>query len=339
MRVLSLFSGCGGIDLGFKKAGFRTIIAVDIDRDSCETIKKNKLADKVICADVKDLKTSSFLNKKIDILIAGPPCPPYSKSRFYLKNKKRALGDKNSYTLKFYCKVISKVKPKIFFFENVFGFYYKPHREAFNLLKDTADKAGYNIEYKIINFADYGVPQIRERFICVGTKKKLKKFTFPKPTHAKKISKLNGIKPWVTCKDAIGNLDYPLKEDEVNQAGSKDKKLLKLVPPGDNYLFFTKKRGYKKPLFKWRSRYWSFLLKLSPSKPSWTIQASFSNNMGPFHWRNRFLRINEIKRIQTFNDKFKISGDFRSKWRQIGNAVPPLFTEIIAKKIKNLYFK
>ena len=151
-------------------------------------------------------------------------------------------------------------------------------------------------------------------------------------------SKLNGIKPWVTCKDAIGKLDYPLKEDEVNQAGSKDKKLLKLVPPGDNYLFFTKKRGYKKPLFKWRSRYWSFLLKLSPSKPSWTIQASFSNNMGPFHWRNRFLRINEIKRIQTFNDKFKISGDFRSKWRQIGNAVPPLFTEIIAKKIKNLYF-
>ena len=61
--------------------------------------------------------------------------------------------------------------------------------------------------------------------------------------------------------------------------------------------------------------------------------------MGPFHWRNRFLRINEIKRIQTFNDKFKISGEFESKWRQIGNAVPPLFTEIIAKKIKNLYFK
>ena len=77
----------------------------------------------------------------------------------------------------------------------------------------------------------------------MGTKK-IKKFTFPKPTHAKKL-KLNGIKPWVTCKDAIGNLDYPLKEDEVNQAGSKDKKLLKLVPPGDNYLFFTKKEGIK----------------------------------------------------------------------------------------------
>ena len=99
--------------------------------------------------------------------------------------------------------------------------------------------------------------------------------------------------PWVTCKDAIGDFDYPLKEDKDKIPGSKDKDLLKLVPPGDNYLFFTKKRNHPKPLFKWRSRYWSFLLKLSPSKPSWTIQASFSNNMGPFHWKNRFLRIQE----------------------------------------------
>tara|TARA_Y100000590_G_scaffold342612_1_gene391251 strand:- start:319 stop:1335 length:1017 start_codon:yes stop_codon:yes gene_type:complete len=338
MNVLSLFSGCGGIDLGFKKAGFNTVLAIDKDKDSCNTLIKNGLSKQVICADVKNLKISKILKKKIDILVAGPPCPPYSKSRFYLKNKKRALQDENSYTLDFYCQVISKLKPKIFFFENVFGFYYKPHREAFNLLKRTAEKSGYNIEHKVINFADYGVPQIRERFICIGTKKKLKKFKFPPITHSKKISKLNGIKPWVTCKDVIGDLDYPLLEDKINQAGSKDKNLLKLVPPGDNYLYFTKKRGYKKPLFKWRSRYWSFLLKLSPKKPSWTIQASFSNNMGPFHWRNRFLRISEIKRIQTFNENFKLSGDFRSQWRQIGNAVPPLFSQIIAKKIKIDYF-
>ena len=90
--------------------------------------------------------------------------------------------------------------------------------------------------------------------------------------------------------------------------------------------------------FKWRSRYWSFLLKLSPKEPSWTIQASFSNNMGPFHWRNRFLRINEIKRIQTFPDNYKLTGDFRDQWRLIGNAVPPLLAKVISKEIKKQFF-
>ena len=195
----------------------------------------------------------------------------------------------------------------------------------------------------IVNTADYGVPQIRERFICVGTRKDFgDKFIFPEATHNSpdKISEQqkNKLKPWVTCKDAIGDLDFDLPEDKYMQAGSKDKELLKLVPPGDNYLYFTAKRGYPKPLFKWRSRYWSFLLKLSPEKPSWTIQASFSNNMGPFHWKNRFLRISEIKRLQTFDDDYELSGDFRDQWRQVGNAVPVKMAEVIASEIMRQYF-
>ena len=114
--------------------------------------------------------------------------------------------------------------------------------------------------------------------------------------------------------------------------------LLPLIPPGDNYLFFTAERGYPNPIFKWRSRYWSFLLKLSPDKPSWTIQASFSNNQGPFHWKNRFLRIPEIQRIQTFPDTYVFKGKFADQWRQIGNAVPPLLIQRIAHQIKKLYF-
>ena len=103
-------------------------------------------------------------------------------------------------------------------------------------------------------------------------------------------------------------------------------------------IFFTKERGYKTK-FKWRSRYWSFLLKLSPNRPSWTIQASHSNNMGPFHWKNRFLRIQEIKR-STFPDNFKILGNYKEQWRQIGNAVPPLLSSTIAKKkLKRNIFK
>ena len=143
---------------------------------------------------------------------------------------------------------------------------------------------------------------------------------------------------WVNCKEAIGDLDINLPEDKDNLAGSKHKNLLKQIPPGENYLFFTKERGHNNPKFKWRSRYWSFLLKLSPKEPSWTIQASFSNNMGPFHWKNRFLRINEIKRIQTFPDNYKLMGDFKDQWRLVGNAVPPTLASVVSKAIKKQYF-
>ena len=179
----------------------------------------------------------------------------------------------------------------------------------------------------------------------VGVRRDLgKEFVFPQETHYNpEKNKLTDdekahMNAWVTCKEAIGDLDYPLPEDKEMQAGSKHKDLLKEIPPGDNYLYFTKERGYPNPKFKWRSRYWSFLLKLSPDRPSWTIQASFSNNMGPFHWRNRFLRINEIKRIQTFADDYEICGDFRDQWRQVGNAVPVKMVEIIADAIMDQIF-
>ena len=112
---------------------------------------------------------------------------------------------------------------------------------------------------------------------------------------------------------------------------------MKDIPPGENYLFYTEKKGHPKPLFEWKSRYWTFLLKLTPDRPSWTIQASFSNNQGPFHWKNRFLRIEEIKRIQTIDDTYKLEGNFKEKWRQVGNAVPPKLAEIFANKIKTDY--
>jgi DNA (cytosine-5)-methyltransferase 1 len=122
-------------------------------------------------------------------------------------------------------------------------------------------------------------------------------------------------------------------DDSGHHAGGRYNELLKEIPPGDNYLYFTKERRHPKPVFKWRSRYWSFLLKLSPKKPSWTIQARRSNNMGPFHWRNRILRIEEIKRLQTFPDDWRLEGKIDSQWRQIGNAVPPLLGEALGKQI------
>lgn len=340
-KVVSIYSGGGGIDCGFKKAGFDICLATDFWQPACNTLSINFPETLVICDDIRNInyrKSLSFKNidtSDIDVLVGGPPCPAYSKSRFYRTEKKRALEDENSFTLHEYFRALKEIKPKVFFFENVFGFVYKPHQDAFNLLKHEAEINGYHIFYKVINSANYGVPQIRERFICVGVRKDLNKsFVFPEETHINPEKQDGNKLNWVNCEQAIGDLDIDLPEDELMQAGSKHKDLLKLIPPGDNYLYFTKERGYPEPIFKWRSRYWSFLLKLSPQKPSWTIQASFSNNMGPFHWKNRFLRISEIKRIQTFDDDYVITGNYKDQWRQIGNAVPPLLAYKIAQEIQ-----
>ena len=347
IKVLSIFSGGGGIDCGFKNAGYDICFSTDFWKPACDTLELNKVGRLVRCADIRKVDYGAELAKigltvsDIDVLVGGPPCPAYSKSRFYRKDKKRALEDENSFTLYEYFRALKEIRPKVFFFENVFGFVYKPHKAAFDLLKEQAELLGYDISYKVINAANYGVPQIRERFICIGIKcGEGKPFVFPQETHCNpdKLKDNDDRKPWVTCGEAIGDLDIDLPEDEHMQAGSKDKELLKLVPPGENYLYFTAERGYPNPVFKWRSRYWSFLLKLSPDKPSWTIQASFSNNMGPFHWKNRFLRINEIKRIQTFPDSYEFCGDFQDQWRQIGNAVPCRLVSIIAMAIKEQYF-
>jgi DNA (cytosine-5)-methyltransferase 1 len=347
INVLSIFSGGGGIDIGFSQAGYNVCFSSDFWQPACDTLKYNNPSLTVKCCDIRELKYDEIIrdiglsDSSIDVLVGGPPCPAYSKSRFYLTEKKRALEDENSFTLYEYFRALEEIKPKVFFFENVFGFVYKPHKEAFDLLKKRSNELGYDISYRVVNSANYGVPQMRERFICVGVHRDFgKKFQFPDETHINPNNKiLDGKLKWVTCGDVLNDLDTDLPEDALMKAGSKHHELLKLIPPGDNYLYFTAERGYPEPIFKWRSRYWSFLLKLSPEKPSWTIQASFSNNMGPFHWKNRFLRISEIKRIQTFPDDYQFCGDFKTQWRQIGNAVPPLLVKKIAEAIKQQYFK
>lgn len=352
INVVSIFSGGGGIDLGFEKAGFDVIYATDFWDVACNTLKHNAelrghTNKKVEYMDIRKVDFKAILKEnnldRIDCFVGGPPCPAYSKSRFYLKDKKRALEDENSFTLYEYFRGLEELNPKVFFFENVNGFTFKPHQAAFDLLKEESDRLGYDISYKVINSANYGVPQTRQRFICVGVKRgEGSIFKFPDETHydPEKYNPMfhKEMKPWVTCREAIGDLDYNLPEDKEMEAGSKHKDLLKLVPPGDNYLYFTEERGYPEPEFKWRSRYWSFLLKLSPERPSWTIQASFSNNQGPFHWKNRFLRISEIKRIQTFDDEYELTGDMKDQWRQVGNAVPPKLVEKIATEMRKQYF-
>jgi len=341
-KIVSIFSGVGGIDFGFEKAGFETVFASDIWERACDSLKVNFPKSEVVCNDIVniDFKEIKKKHKTIDGLVGGPPCPPFSKSRFYRKEKERGINDEDGFiTVTNYFRAVEELLPKFFFFENVHGFVFKPHKSALELVESESERLGYKIFHNVVNAADFGVPQTRQRFICIGVKKSLNDFKYPKETHSNPKKPIKGTKNWVNCGDILNDIDFDLPEDEKMQAGSKHKDLLKLVPPGDNYLFFTEERGHPNPIFKWRSRYWSFLLKLSPDRPSWTIQASHSNNMGPFHWKNRFLRIDEIKRIQTFEDDHIFLGSFKEQWRQVGNAVPPKLAYRFAKEIHNQYFK
>ena len=340
-KIVSVFSGVGGIDFGFEKAGFETVFASDIWSKACESLKVNFPNSEIVCDTIEnvDFKKIKKKHKVIDGLVGGPPCPPFSKSRFYRKEKERGIDDEDGFmTVTNYFRAVEELDPKFFFFENVHGFVFKPHQTALELVEKESERLGYKIFHNVLNAADFGVAQTRQRFICIGVKKSMADFKFPKQTHSDPTKPIKGTKPWVTCGDILNDIDIDLPEDVKMIAGSKHKDLLKLVPPGDNYLFFTIERNHPNPIFKWRSRYWSFLLKLSPSRPSWTIQASQSNNMGPFHWKNRFLRIEEIKRIQSFEDNHIFLGSYKEQWRQVGNAVPPKLAFEIAIEIYNQFF-
>ena len=331
-NLVSLFSGCGGLDLGFKKAGFHTVLATDVWDVACKTLEANNAADNIICGDIRQLDFTQYHNK-IDIVIGGPPCPPYSQTRHYLTNMKGGFEDeKAGFAVPEYFRAIKEVRPKAFLFENVDGFTFKTYQEPMSFLREKSEQLGYNIAYKIVNAANYGVPQTRKRFLCVGLKKELGTFTFPVETHSEKGT--NGTLKWVTCGEVLADSDNVTKEEKNQRPGSKDYELLVGIPPGKNYLYYTAHEGYPEPKFKWKSRYWTFLLKLTPDRPSWTIQASLSNNQGPFHWRNRFLRISEIKRIQTIDDDYLLCGDLKEQWRQVGNAVPSKLAYIMAIEIK-----
>jgi len=339
LPAISLFSGAGGLDLGVERAGYSILAAVEYDRDSCETLRRNFPSTEVIERDLRLVSTREILRAaglkrgEAELLVGGPPCTPFSKSGYWIEYK-RTGNDPEASLLEHYLRVLDEARPRSFLLENVFALAYRNHNARWlKLLLDTFADLKYHVEHGPLLAADYGVPQRRQRLFIVGSLDG--KPEFPAATHdgPHETRRWHGRLPMhVTAGEAIGDLAHRDDLAEPEEAvGGKYGHLLADIPAGDNYLFYTAKRGHPEPLFGWRKRYWSFLLKLDPAQPAPTIQAQPGPYVGPFHWLNRRLRLPEIKRLQTFPDDWQIAGTRRSAQRQVGNAVPPLMAEAVAR--------
>jgi DNA (cytosine-5)-methyltransferase 1 len=339
--AISLFSGAGGLDLGAEQAGFRTAVAVEVNDDAADTMERNfcGLTSPVVRRSILDVPTKELLRaaglngrERPELLIGGPPCTPFSKSGFWLEWKRAGL-DPDASLLQCYTRVLAEARPRAFILENVYAltFRNKASRPAFRRLLQEIDDAGYHCRWGVLNAADYGVPQLRPRLFVVGTPKGTALPDLPDATHSGRWERRtsgNGGRPYVTAGEALAGLATVAEPEETVRG--RWAHLLADIPPGDNYLFYTAERGYPNPVFEWRSRYWSFLLKLSPDRPSPTIQAHPGPNVGPFHWENRRLRVPELRRLFTFPDKFIFAGRRVSVQAQVGNSVPPLLARRVA---------
>jgi len=353
--AISLFSGAGGLDLGIEAAGFRTLAAVEWDEDAADTMEKNapeyfpELRE-VLRADLyplaagagegvttRDILRAAGLSgrERPDLLVGGPPCVAFSKSGFWLDWKRDGI-DPAASLLQAFTRVLAEARPRFFVLENVYAltFNNKASRPAFTRLLREIEEAGYRYRWDVLNAADYGVPQARPRLFVVGCRKREKLPELPLPTHHGNWERRKtggGPLPHVTNGEALAGLITEPEPEEVVRGSWGH--LLPEIPPGDNYLYFTEERGHPDPIFKWRSRYWSFLLKLDPGKPSPTIQAQPGPNVGPFHWENRRLRVPELRRLFTFPDEFTFVGRRAAVQYQVGNSVPPLLAQRVAEQV------
>lgn len=343
LTTVSLFTGAGGLDLGFEAAGFETAVAVEMDTRCVETLRANRRWP-VIERDVgrvttkELLETASLQPEQADVLIGGPPCQPFSKSGFWATGEARRLDDPRATTIDHYLRILEEARPRAFLLENVEGFGFKGKSEGLERIRSAIEGINerhgtrYDAAVEVLNAADFGVPQLRRRLFVIGARNGAT-FQFPLPTHVAPEDAMPGDnRPrWRTAWDALH--DLPTPEDPSLTLKGKWAGLLPSIPEGQNYLHHTD-RGSGEPLFGWRRRYWSFLLKLAKDQPAWTLQAQPGPATGPFHWTNRRLSMREMARLQTFPDDFEVSGTVADAQRQLGNAVPSLLAEVLARAIR-----
>lgn len=342
LTAISLYTGAGGLDYGFEAAGFKTVVAVELDSKCVQTLKANRRWP-IINEPIESVSTRRILQVAelargaADILIGGPPCQPFSKSGYWATGDAKRLADPRARTLEDYLRVLDEAQPRTFLMENVEGLGFRGKDEGLVYIQKRLHEinrhrgTNYQCSVAVLNAADFGVPQLRRRLFIVGSRDG-KAFRFPEPTHvsANEASRLN-LGSHRTAWDALHDLHRKPAEDLELRGKWAD--LLPSIPEGQNYLWHTD-RGGGEPLFGWRRRYWSFLLKLAKNAPSWTVQAQPGPATGPFHWDNRRLSIREMCRVQTFPDTVTFLGSYGDAQRQLGNAVPSLLAEVLGRSIR-----
>lgn len=340
LNCIDLFCGCGGFSLGFEKAGFNVLLGIDAWQDAITTFNYNHKNSKGICADLSTLNPEEIekeLNgKTVDLIIGGPPCQGFSVAG------KRIVDDERNKLYKNFVRFVEYYKPKAFMMENV------PNILSIgegivkdSIVKDFSD-LGYKVVYRILTASDYGVPQNRRRAVFVGLKNGME-FKYPHST----------VKNRITSKEAISDLPdksitdgdkYPLEPQSEYQKTMREnakglynhritlhteqtKRIISLVPDGGNYKDLPLElQNTRKVHIAWT--------RLDSTKPSFTIDCGHNHH---FHYEyNRVPTVRESARIQSFPDDFVFLGKQGSQLRQVGNAVPPLMAEEIAKQMKKL---
>jgi DNA (cytosine-5)-methyltransferase 1 len=305
MTVLSLFSGAGGLDLGLIKAGNSVIWANDIDANAVETYKRN-ISRHINHADIKDIRISDL--PRADVVAGGFPCQGFS-----LANLQRNVDDERNKLYKYFYRVIKEKQPKYFIAENVKGILSLDGGNVIKMITDEFSEAGYNTVYQLFNMADYGVPQLRQRVIIIGQRKDLGgslHFNFPEKTHD-----ITGVpRKWVSIREAIEHFPDPDRENNI-----------------PNHVY---------SLYKVEYRDFTGHRQTDPDKPSPTILARGNGKGGvcaiPHYNGKRRLTIRESAAVQTFPENFIFTGTMNSCYRQIGNAVPVKFAELLGGELIRL---
>ena len=381
-NFIDLFCGAGGLSLGFERAGYRCVGAIDVSKACIDTHKLNFPDCVSINSDISKIKPNKFKekigNKKIHLIIGGPPCPTFStighakiKSVKSKKNSNFTLfDDDRNFLFKNYFNYIEYFQPDHFVMENVPNFMTKYNGSIFTQTKNMIEKLGYKILNEnnlIFNAADYGVPQTRKRMILIGTKIKKFKYNIPEIKYFSEDNLFSKNQKYVTVKDAISDLpkitdnwridecEYS-KSDNLNNyqkkmraktngtvknnicrmTNERAKRVFKHMKQGSKYMDLPKKirniLPFREDIFHDR------LKRLVNNKPSWTVIAHIGMDgyMYIHPTETRTLSVREAARLQSFPDDFVFLGTQMETYHQVGNAVPVILAETIAKSlIKN----
>ena len=296
LTAVSLFCGAGGLDLGFDRAGFKTIWANDFNADACETFRSWSKA-RVVVGDISKIDSDSIPDS--DIMLGGFPCQGFSLSG------PRRIDDSRNVLYKQYVRILKAKRPLAFVGENVKGLLTMGDGKIIEAIVEAFHECGYKIQYKLLNAADYGVPQDRERVIIVGLRNDLDcgEFIFPEQ-----------VKKRVTLHDAIGEMGEAQKQDICG------------APFSSRYMSRNRKRDWNEVSFTIPAM--AKQVALHPSSPD-MIKVGKDNWKFGENGKTRRLSWREAAAIQTFPAKMEFSGDLTSKYKQIGNAVPVRLAEKI----------